>query len=215
MPNHITCQLDAPKEVIDSLAGKNGEVDFSSVIPMPELLEGDTSTPSIVDAAKFAMRIGADRPIFGNHKPMEMSDDHFELLIRYMRCLKQYGHASWYEWSIANWGTKWNAYDIKRHSDRKIRFQTAWNAPLAVIEALSRKFPEADLRIRWADEDDGANTGDMWCKAGVWTGKRIENNSSSAWALVLMLNYDGVVPSHLRMKDDGTMEYVEEVEETA
>lgn len=35
MPNNITNELTAPKHVIDSLAGKNGAVDFNAVIPMP------------------------------------------------------------------------------------------------------------------------------------------------------------------------------------
>ena len=29
----------------------------------------------------------------------------------YLSNLEKYGYPTWYEWSIATWGTKWNAYD--------------------------------------------------------------------------------------------------------
>lgn len=42
MPNHVTTELHAAKHVLDSLAGENGEVDFNSVIPMPDtVFRGD------------------------------------------------------------------------------------------------------------------------------------------------------------------------------
>lgn len=45
---------------------------------------------------------------------------------------KKYGKKNWYDWSIDNWGTKWNATTdyINIDDDRiSIRFSTAW-APL-------------------------------------------------------------------------------------
>ena len=30
--------------------------------------------------------------------------------------IQEYGSMDWYEWSIANWGTKWNAYDFAPYS---------------------------------------------------------------------------------------------------
>lgn len=29
--------------------------------------------------------------------------------------IKKYGYADWYDWSIANWGTKWNAYNFDEY----------------------------------------------------------------------------------------------------
>jgi hypothetical protein len=66
--------------------------------------------------------------------------------------------ATWYEWSIANWGTKWNAYSqepTERTDDTLIlRFQTAWGPPYpwlaAVLNALQLSFEH-----NWLSEGGG------------------------------------------------------------
>jgi hypothetical protein len=73
--------------------------------------------------------------------PIDWSTEDFEQLLRCMRSLREYGHTSWYEWSNANWGTKWNAYEINRISDTVIKFQTAWSMPAKWFEKLIDKFP--------------------------------------------------------------------------
>ena len=49
---------------------------------------------------------------------------------------------NWYDWNIANWGTKWEAsvYSHERTDDNTIRvnFDTAWCPPIAFYEFLSR-----------------------------------------------------------------------------
>lgn len=69
-----------------------------------------------------------------------------------------YGNNNWYDWSIANWGTKWNAYSFS-HNDNEIAFQSAWSAPHPVLEELSHMFPGVYITHRWADEDIGNNCG--------------------------------------------------------
>ncbi len=63
----------------------------------------------------------------------------------------EYGHANWYDWNIANWGTKWNA-DNTMINGKEIDFETAWDPPLAFVEALSKKYPEATFHLDFADE---------------------------------------------------------------
>lgn len=47
---------------------------------------------------------------------------------------------NWYTWSIANWGTKWNATDSQLDVDNDERieysFSTAWDAPRGVIKEI-------------------------------------------------------------------------------
>ena len=61
------------------------------------------------------------------------------------------------DWCTENWGTKWNAYETERTSDGEVRFKTAWEHPKPVITALSRKFPSADIVVKYADEALGKN----------------------------------------------------------
>ena len=62
----------------------------------------------------------------------------------------------WYQWSITNWGTKRNAYDISIESDT-IRFDTAWSHPWKIIKELSLTFPDVEIEVKYADEDIGHN----------------------------------------------------------
>jgi hypothetical protein len=47
---------------------------------------------------------------------------------------------NWYEWNIANWGSKWDAdvFHYERNDDRTItvHFASAWAPPIALIESL-------------------------------------------------------------------------------
>lgn len=71
----------------------------------------------------------------------------------------QYGYTDWYHWSIANWGTKWNACDVTQdHIGERgfiIYFDTAWSPPVPVVEALIDRFPEADIRLSYMEPGVG------------------------------------------------------------
>ena len=60
---------------------------------------------------------------------------------------------NWYNWSIENWGTKWDAGEIddefERLSDEeaKICFSTAWSPPAPAIKELSAQFPQAIITL--------------------------------------------------------------------
>lgn len=53
---------------------------------------------------------------------------------------KKYGNNNWYNWSILNWGTKWNAVEASLDTDNNNKleysFRTAWDAPRGIIQAL-------------------------------------------------------------------------------
>ena len=64
-------------------------------------------------------------------------------------------YPAWYEWSIQNWGTKWNAARAERVAETpprkrvKITFETAWGPPLPVIMALSKQHPTCTFSLRY------------------------------------------------------------------
>lgn len=67
-----------------------------------------------------------------------------------------------HNWSIANWGTKWNSYGYTsdtRFKDGKLTFLTAWSAPHPILEKLSEIYPDIKFEHEWADEDIGMNCG--------------------------------------------------------
>ena len=52
----------------------------------------------------------------------------------------KYGYSSWYDWSIANWGTKWDiSLDSVDNPDANTvtaSFESAWSPPIAAYERL-------------------------------------------------------------------------------
>ena len=70
-----------------------------------------------------------------------------------------YGVPTWYEWRIANWGTKWNSYSNFYEGGSILNFQTAWNAPKPVLLKLSEMYPDVTMELEYADEDIGSNCG--------------------------------------------------------
>ena len=85
------------------------------------------------------------------------------------------GTVCWYQWNIARWGTKWNAYD-QEVTEGKLRFDTAWSHPYPVVEALSKKHPDTKFEVKYADEDLGCNLGHYMIIDGQMT--EIEDYSS-------------------------------------
>ncbi|MER9937434.1 hypothetical protein [Mesorhizobium sp. M0088] len=72
-------------------------------------------------------------------------------------CIGETGHKSWYDWSIANWGTKWNSYDFELVSEDPFQFlfQTAWSFPEPVFVALAKRYPT--LQFECLSFDEGWN----------------------------------------------------------
>lgn len=67
-------------------------------------------------------------------------------------------YLDWYNFSIDNWGTKWNASDV--YVDEKtfsIEFQTAWSFCYPVLKKLSELFPDIFITASYADEDVYSN----------------------------------------------------------
>ena len=63
-------------------------------------------------------------------------------------------HASdgWYNWSIKNWGTKWNAYDVTTNvTDQGVsyNFTTAWAPPESWLRAATEKYPEIKFMLAY------------------------------------------------------------------
>lgn len=95
-------------------------------------------------------------------------EDEYPALVcgrRYFLNKLLYGHQTWYDWNRAKWDTKWNACR-SQETDAGWIFETAWSAPLNVIRVLSEIFPEVEFTLRYADEDIGANCGEIHLLSG-------------------------------------------------
>jgi hypothetical protein len=62
----------------------------------------------------------------------------------------------WWNWNIANWGTKWGVGgdDVsigKSGNSAFVSFDTAWSPPMRIVEALSAKYPDLVVHIKYAE----------------------------------------------------------------
>ena len=73
-----------------------------------------------------------------------------------LRCAADTGYPGWYEWSCANWGTKWGAYEYKERSHEPGRFvfefQTAWSPPRPIFNKAAEIWPELTIDVEAIDE---------------------------------------------------------------
>jgi hypothetical protein len=68
-------------------------------------------------------------------------------------------------------------------SEDTLKFETAWSHPTKVIHALSKKFPDVEFELQYADEDIGANLGHYTIKDEVESHFEIENKDRFACLL--------------------------------
>lgn len=122
---------------------------------------------------------------------------------------------NWYNWSIDNWGTKWNAYDSD-FGGTGVIFSTAWSCPMPVFEKLSAMFPETTIYVEYADEDLGFNVGTLTFLGG----KLIESEELSGTKLgyekAVEINYglevEDYIEEYLGEHGEETLKWYESLE---
>lgn len=175
MPNHVKNRVVVTGDVaaVYDLLFRDGKVDFNVLAPMPPALM-EVESGSYLWTGMEALGIQNFDVPFPNMEATkhlketarknltDYDEDRREqciaITLKGIECILRYGHASWYEWSQANWGTKWNAYDqveVERptQSPFQFEFSTAWSTPMPIWDALQEKLPEGtSIHLTWMDE---------------------------------------------------------------
>jgi len=190
MPNHVTNIITVDsmmEEISNKLYGNKNEdgeevlVDFNKIKPLPKELIG-TRSP-------------------GGQKEGESDERYKE---RVENLIKKYRYSNWYDWKVANWGTKWNAYSISVGINY-FKFQTAWDHPRLIVESLSSIFPTVRFEVKYADEDAGQNIGDYVMQNGdvLEDNELIEDMDRLQFACDI-LDYDINDHLHGELEKEGT-----------
>lgn len=155
MPNHITTQVEIKgtkakikKLIKDTKIILDGDVqenqfDFNGIIKMPPELKNTTSPPTIVSTAREALQKNKlDKELAAKNRWPSNTNRYISQAEADLR-RKKYNALDWYDWSVANWGTKWNAYDVHytTHDDTKLVLQldTAWDTPRGIWNTLEEQ----------------------------------------------------------------------------
>jgi hypothetical protein len=167
MPNHVTNGLtirhDDPKKIATLRKKVTREVDgsetfdFNAVIPMPKEMHITSGSSTDMGMACFdddKFNSYSQYPWFADRYPnvktkedfrkeLEKDEKNQEALKEGKQALEnieKYGFKDWYDWSVQNWGTKWNAYSFELVSEDSntlnVQFDTAWSPPDPIFEKL-------------------------------------------------------------------------------
>ena len=173
MPNYCSNRLDFTGPSSDIIKLKNfvatesSLFDFNKIIPMPPEIR-DTQRGSLSYASEAVVLYLQNKEVSSHLKWMmerEQADfANFPILVekwekekrvdlelgkRILNNRQLYqGCGDWYEWSIENWGTKWDACDPEI-GETTIIYDTAWSPSLPVIETLAAKFPQLTFTYQY------------------------------------------------------------------
>lgn len=164
-----------------------GTIDFNKIIPMPESLNIECGgiTDKGIEMVKNYLENMPEELLhkegtyeefledLRNHSA-DITDEEekkiWDIGVTAVDNLHKYDAPTWYEWRNENWNTKWNAcgYDENTNysGNSVIWFQTAWSAPIPVIQKLSEMYSNIELTLEFADEDLGQNCGKIKFKNG-------------------------------------------------
>lgn len=194
MPNHVTTVIEAPAEVIAALVRHYTDDEVAEINArereLDERIPNRTSSRSeeslraekIVD---FNMII----PQPDNIEKGDCSGTHDE------------GVVCWYRWNVDNWGTKWGAYDAEI-GEETLKFDTAWSHPTPIIAVLAERFPDAVIKVKYADEDLGYNLGDYVVEGGQVEAHTFTDGSDEALDFAAQLKY-GMTYAELQEEWEG------------
>lgn len=150
MPNHETNNVlvtGDPAQVAAFVeeAFTDGRIDFEKIVPPPENIETGGCPHLGIDP-----NLGAD----GTY-----TDDEGNT------------RTCWYKWNLANWGTKWGAYEHRpyKYTVRKLWnaqtgmhdrpwafvflvFETAWSQPTPIFDAIEEKW---GVKVLAVTQDEG------------------------------------------------------------
>lgn len=166
MPNWVANSLIVRGEAeridqfLKKVVNRDGKFDFNCLIPQPELTLRCLINEDIVRAANNYVNAKAKTPEEAKRYLAEFEERYFELTYdenwKDRKVEIKFPVIDWYEWNIANWGTKWNAcrqeIEVTKSGNSavlEITFDTAWSPPIPVIEKIFELAQHLDLEVEY------------------------------------------------------------------
>ena len=175
MPNHtannftVTGPVADVKRFLKQAAGSDKELSFDSLLPLPTVLKAVTAPVRIqpqeeINATwdewykrKDEGKLEKWELEQGRPMGLGITQDTYNTL------MKEYGVSNWYDWSVLNWGTKWDCYDVREWNiavadeemSATIYYETAWSPATQLWLTVSKQYPTLTFFHEFADEGGG------------------------------------------------------------
>jgi len=187
MPNWVTNKVSAPEHVIRAMLNDEGKVDFNNACPFP----GKYTWDGIILDAETAAEQACGFPISShplladleaqtrsNIDLQKMTEESFAQFIGMLENYRQCGYLHQMDFARHEWGTKWNACESTATPEQGVcEFDTAWSCPTPVFLTMSKRFPDDEIKVVFADEDIGSNCGTLVFKGG----ELVSEDVASGW----------------------------------
>lgn len=135
---------------------------LNRLVPMPEILGRIMRGSVLIDGERYEAWTEAERDGETVRTPVTALE--LDMLSR------EHGAADWYDWSNAQWGTKWDADAVPMWIDKpgivRFTFDTAWAPPLQWVAKVSVRFDRLSFRLAYAEQGSGFAGWQDW-KRGV------------------------------------------------
>jgi hypothetical protein len=190
MPNHVTniVKITGDTGTVNKIVStlftqakdrKNGEdnyFDLNRIVPMPAILE-KTESGTTCDIARELRAVNDDAIAFENTWRSLKEKWGSETLAKALtlveiqqQAIEETGFDNWYDWCIANWGTKWTTYSHREPvggpDGVTFRFDTAWTLPIKALRVLSGDYPEIEIH-HYYNEEGNEFYGALLYRSGV------------------------------------------------
>lgn len=163
MPSPYFCTPESERKLAKQrrIIGNVFEMLYDDTMTQDEFVQKILNDKKLVKTIK-AFKGWSNRKGKNNRWVMKKTEliESLENYIKGFFNIKRYKARDWYDWSCANWGTKWNACDTVVDFD-VIEFETAWSTPLPVFVELSKRLKDISITVDYADEDIGSNCGSL------------------------------------------------------
>ena len=98
--------------------------------------------------------INAPKPVIDEIKTIIASD---RRLLNWMRPMPEDQQDNWYDWSVGNWGTKWDCNEIFVGDDTEedsitFSFDTAWGPPIQAFRHWAEQDGRVSYRLTYIEE---------------------------------------------------------------
>ena len=189
MPNWITNKLATTRQVIDAIVNTEGRIDFRLMSPFPGprgedwggiFMDAETAAEAVLNMPLHRNSLIASLEAANRRdcNITQMSDASFQQFVGMLENYRACGYLHGMAWARDKWGTKWNACDQRHDAEAgTAEFNTAWSCPAPVLIELSKRFPDEEITVTYADEDIGSNCGTFTLKGGTV----IKEDIAPAW----------------------------------
>lgn len=220
--NKITAKTDDDFNALcKKFLDENGNLDFNTVVTMPDTVENTTGVSKTEHMGMIAYLIthnpdGSVIPLDTNDDVIRaidarnpgdgqlaenMTDDDFRAIIEsskrqndlewnkqrwdrfpasnggrsyfaeaenVLHNVLHYGATNWYDWSIHNWGSKWNANNTYvDETERSIYWETAWSPTVEIAQNMSKVCTDP-VYYQYAEEQFTEYVGEfIFCKGDI------------------------------------------------